>query len=103
MVEERSEEMGERKGYTKAFRLQASRLVVEDGYSQREAATKLGVSTWSLRRWIEKFQRSGELTTKDDPHPAAEELKTLRAENRRLRMENEILKKAAAYFAKESM
>ena len=95
--------MAKRKRYTKAFQLQASRLVVEDGYTQREAAERLGVSSWSVRRWIERFQKSGELTSKEDPHPAAEELKSLRVENKRLRTENDILKKAAAYFAKESM
>lgn len=95
--------MGTQKRYDENFKLQAARLVVEQGYSLTEAAQRLGVSTWSIRQWIMKFRASGDLPPKGQPVPDAEELGHLRKENKQLRLENEILKKAAAYFAKESL
>jgi len=93
--------MAKNKRYNKEFRLQAARLVTEQGYSLRDAAERLGVSAWSIRYWIKKFQQTAELPAQNQPVSSAEELKQLRKENARLRMENDILKKAAAYFAKE--
>jgi len=93
----------ERKRYSREFQLGAARLVVEQGYTLRAAAEKLGTTTWSIRQWIERFRESGELAAEGKTVPQAEELKSLRRENSQLRMENEILKKAAAYFAKESL
>ena len=95
--------MAEQKRYNKDFKLQAARLITEQGYSFREVGDRLGVSAWSVRYWVQKFRRTGELPSEDQAQPAADELKQLRNENARLRMENDILKKAAAYFAKESM
>ena len=95
-------DMAQYKHYSKDFKLQAARLVTEQGYSLKDAAQKLGVSAWSIRYWIKKFQLTAELPAENHPQSAAEELKQLRKENARLRMEVDILKKAAAYFAKES-
>jgi transposase len=95
--------MAKHKRYNKDFRLQASRLVTEQGYSFREASERLGVSAWSIRYWVQKFRVNGELPPENETQPRADELKQLRKENLRLHMENDILKKAAAYFAKESM
>ena len=53
--------MGEQKRYPKEFQLRAARLVVEQGYSQREVSERLGASTWSIGEWIKKFRASGEL------------------------------------------
>jgi transposase-like protein len=89
--------------YSKEFKRQAAELVVKQGYSQAEAARRLGVSGKSLGDWIQALRRSGELDEGGQTKEHAEECRTLREENRRLRVENEILKKAAAYFAKESM
>ena len=95
--------MAKQKRYTREFRLESARLVVEQGYTLAEAAGRLGVSGGSIGNWIQKFRQSGELASADAPQPVAEDLKQLRRENKRLKLENEILKKAAAYFAKESM
>jgi len=95
--------MAKSKSYTREFRLQAARLVVNEGYSQAEAARRLGVSANSIATWIQKFRQSGELIEDEKTVRTADELRDLRRENRELRLENEILKKAAAYFAKESM
>lgn len=89
------------KHYTQEFRLQAARLVTEQGYSYAEVAQRLGPTSWSVRNWVRQFQESGELPTPQNGPSSADELKQLRKENDRLRMENEILKKAAAYFARE--
>ncbi len=94
--------MGSRKGYSRDFKLQAARLVVEQGYSFKEAAERLGGSAWSIRQWVIKFREDGTLTP-EGAGGSAEELKLLRKENKRLKVENEILKKAAAYFAKDSL
>jgi transposase len=95
--------MAKHKHYNKEFKLQAVRLVTEQGYSLRDAAGRLGVSAWSIRYWIKKFQQTAELPAQNQTQPVADELKELRKENARLRMENDILKKAAAYFAKDSI
>lgn len=89
------------KHYTKEFRLQAARLVTEQGYSFAEVAERLGPTSWSVRNWVRQFRQSGELPTPEHGPSSADELRQLRKENDRLRMENEILKKAAAYFARE--
>ena len=95
--------MGSMKRYTREFQLRAARLVIEQGYTQREVAERLGTTSWSVGHWIKKYQASGELGKAEDVQPAADDLKALRSEIERLKMENEILKKAAAYFAKESV
>jgi len=95
--------MAKYKHYNKDFKLQAARLVTEQGYSLREAGQRLGISAWSIQNWAKKFRQTGDLPPEDELQPAAEQFKQLRNENIRLRMENDILKKAAAYFAKESM
>jgi len=95
--------MGRGKRYERSFKLQAARMAVEHGYSYDEVGTRLGVSGWSVRSWVMKFRESGELPPKDAPAPVADELKSLRDENRQLRQENEILKKATAYFARDSL
>ena len=95
--------MAKYRKYSKEFKLQAARLVAEQGYSYSLAADKLGISSWSIRNWVQKFRQTGDLAGRDETEPKADELRDLRKENARLKMENEILKKAAAYFAKESL
>jgi transposase len=95
--------MAKRKRYSKDFRLQAAQLVVHQGYSQAEAARRLGVSSNSIANWIKDLRASGDLVETDETRSESEENRELRKRLRQLEMENEILKKAAAYFAKESM
>jgi transposase-like protein len=91
------------KHYSEEFKLQAAKLVVEGGYTYRKASQQLGVGDWTLRRWVQAFRDSGRLPPQGQIVPPAEELKAVRRELAELRQENEILKKAAAYFAKESL
>ena len=87
------------KTYTQEFKKEAVALVTDQGYSVAEAARSLGVNTNLLYKWKEQqeAQASGAALSTDE----REELKKLRAENKRLRMEKDILKKASAFFAKE--
>ena len=87
-----------RRRYTREFKLSAVKLVNEQGYSPAEAARSLGVDASSVRDWIEKY--APEAAPSGEGAMAAE-LRRLRQENARLLMEREILKKAAAFFAKE--
>jgi len=91
------------KRYSEEFKLQAAKLVVEAGYTQADAAARLGINMWTLRDWVRAFRKSGELAPVGQVAPLAEQLKAARKELAKVRLENEILKKAAAYFAKESL
>ncbi len=92
-----------RKQYSKQFKVDAVKLVTEQGYRVSEAARNLGIHHSSLRRWKEQLETNGNQAFPGKGHmtPEKEELYRLRKENKRLRMEREILKKAAAFFAKE--
>ena len=87
------------KQHPKAFKEEAVALVLDQGYSVPEAAKSLGIATNILYRWKQQFedQQQGQLLESGE----REELKRLRKENKELRMEKEILKKASAFFAKE--
>jgi len=95
--------MSQRRRYEESFKLHAARLVTEQGYSYAQAAERLGVNVWTLRDWVRKLAKSEQVPDGTTKASAVEELKRLRKENERLRMENEILKKATAYFAKDSL
>ena len=95
--------MAKYRKYSKDFKLQAAKLVTEQGYSCDQAAKQLGTTGWSVRNWIQKFQQTGELPSKTKTQPKVNEIRQLRKKLAQLKMENEILKKAAAYFARESL
>ncbi|WP_194928841.1 transposase [Pseudactinotalea sp. HY158] len=96
--------MGEaRKKYTDSFKSEAVELVVTSGRPIAEIARDLGVNEGTLGNWVNLAKKRGELTEKPLTIDERSELTELRGENRRLKMEREILKKAAAWFAKESM
>ena len=101
--------MTTRRKYTKEFKVDAVKLVLDNGYSQEEAARNLGVSRSVMGRWVQEYKiNPGEAFNRDakqkdnPPQSEQEELRQLRMEVKKLRMEREILKKAAAFFAKES-
>ncbi len=87
------------KQYSTAFKEEAVALVMDQGYSVPDAAKALGINPNLLYRWKEKLEakNNGSQVTETE----REELVRLRKENRNLRMEKEILKKASAFFAKE--
>jgi transposase len=93
-----------RKQYTKSFKEDAVRLVTEQKYSCAAAARSLGLNANMLSRWIQEFKNEDNTAFRGNGRmtPEQEELQRLRAENKRLKMEREILVKATAFFAKES-
>jgi transposase len=97
-------EKRKRPKYTKEFREDAVKLVTEQGYSSNEAGRRLGVSQSNISRWVREYRKdqedmaNGGVTRKE----LEDKIRRLEKENRRLEMEREILKKAAAFFAKES-
>ena len=86
------------------FKRDAVRLVVEEGYTFKAAAAAVGVSDQSLRAWHAKYvsppEPCGEQATVEE---LREENQRLRKQLRRAELERDILKKATAYFAKESL
>jgi len=87
-----------RRSYTEDFKRDAVALVTDQGYKTSDAARSLGIGDGLLRRWRQEFEQGVVTGLSMDER---EELKQLRKENRLLRMEKEILKKASQYFAKE--
>ena len=90
-----------RRNYTDEFKEEAVKLVTEQHYKITEAARNLGVHHSLLRRWIKENSPEDESFSNTTVQLKAE-LKRVKKENEQLRMEREILKKAAAFFAKES-
>lgn len=91
-----------RRVFSREFKVSAAKLVNEQGYSVAEAAKSLGVDATSIRDWVKKFGcEAGGAAVQGDAALRAE-LRRLREENKRLLMEREILKKATAFFAKQS-
>lgn len=89
-----------RRKFTREFKLSAVKLVHEQGYSIAQAARSLGVDPNSVRYWVKQLSDQPGCTPSGDGALVAE-IQKLRKENARLLMEREILKKAAAFFAKE--
>jgi transposase len=92
-----------RRRFTPEFKADAVRLVLEEGKSVTEVANDLDLVRTALREWVERARADRGVSKKGSLSTAErEELAKLRKENRTLRMERDILKKAAAFFAKEN-
>ena len=91
--------------FTKEFKLEAVKLLDAGQKPATQIALELGIARNQLYKWQEQLKAKGETSAFRGPgaKPLSEysELELLRRENKRLAQENEILKKAAAYFAKE--
>jgi transposase len=96
--------MGRRK-YTREFKLEAIKLIEERGVTVAQASRDLGVHQNTLREWVREFAADPQqaFPGHGQMKPEAAELERLRREVLRLKAERDILKKAAAYFAKESL
>jgi len=92
-----------RRSFTQEFKAQAVRLVLDEGKTVSQVARDLDLTETAFRRWVDQARadqgkvKHGDLSTSE-----REELARLRKENRTLQMERDILKKAAAFFAKEN-
>ena len=91
-----------RRTYTSEFKQEAVLLVTQQGLSVAEAARRLGIHPNLLRSWKQSFVKNGSPARPGQATALEAENARLRAENARLRSERDILKKATAFFAKES-
>lgn len=96
--------MTTRKRYSQEFKLDAISLVLEQGYSRVEAARSLSINANMLTRWIKEHESDHSHAFRGAGKLSAEqlEIRRLREENKKLKMEKEILKKAATFFAQET-
>ena len=91
--------------YTKEFKEEAVQMVINDKLTQKEAARRLQIPKETLRGWMKQFRATGTIAGKEKGYEASSvesENARLRRELAEARMERDILKKATAYFAKES-
>ena len=92
---------GKTKNYSPEFREEAARVVVESSRAIADVARELGISETSLGTWVRAYRQKH---VEDEPPLQVSErarLRELERENRELRMKNDFLSKAAAYFAAE--
>ena len=89
-----------RKRFTEEFKIEAVRQITERGFAARDVAERLGASPNSLYAWIKQFGIPAEKRVQLQDQGA--EIRRLQAKLKRVTEERDILKKAAAYFAKES-
>ncbi len=94
----------QRRNFTGEFKVEAVRRIADQGKSLAEVARELDLSESLLRGWKQALAAEGPkaFPGKGNLPAVEEELRRLRAENQRLRMERDILKKATAFFARES-
>jgi len=94
-----------RRVYTPEFKAEAVKLVTDKGYSLAEAARSLGIHETLPRSWKLAIEKQGDQAFPGHGKlpPFEEEMRRLHAENQRLRAERDILKKATALFAQETL
>ncbi len=95
--------MRERRTFSREYKLAAVKKVIEQGLSYCQVARDLGIRDNMIHNWRKAFEADGTLQSEVLNRPSMDaELKRLREENRQLKMERDILKKATAFFAKEN-
>ncbi len=96
--------MEKRRKFTREFKLEAVRLIRERGVAVKQAARDLNVHENVLRKWVKEFGVDPQhaFPGHGQMKPEQLEIERLRREVQKLKAERDILKKAAAYFAKES-
>lgn len=97
--------MSKRRTFSREFKIEAVQMVLNHNRSIAEVARSLGIRDTVLRNWVKQFKEQGQQAFPGKGHlsPTEQELHHLRLENKRLRAECDILKKAAAFFAKEAL
>lgn len=90
-----------RKAYGKEFRESAVKMVLDQKRTVTDAAKNLGVQASTLRYWLKTQRQQAGVAESGEEKILRKRNRELEAENQKLRLEREILKKAAAFFAKE--
>ena len=95
--------MGRRRAYTREFKLEAVKLIRDRGVGFAQASRDLGVHANVLRKWVADYEAdpSQAFPGQGQMKPEQLEIERLRREVTKLKAERDILKKAAAYFAKD--
>jgi len=93
----------QRRNFTSDFKIQAVKLVVEQGLSRSKVAEDLGVSAAQIGKWVIDYQARGDLAFPGNGRlsPQDQQIRDLEVENRQLKMERDLLKKATAFFANQ--
>ena len=89
--------------YTREFKIHAVSMAKDEGLGIAETARRLSISQQTIANWVKLAREGRDFAKQSAVSDADAESSRLRKENARLRMECEILKKAAAYFARESL
>lgn len=92
---------GERKRYTKEFKLSAVYLMLSKVYQPKEVFKMLDVDRQTVYRWVQEFKQHGESAFDEKAVLPGDEVRRLQKQLADMQMENEILKKATAYFAEQ--
>jgi transposase len=97
--------MGRRRAFTREFKLEALRLIRDRGVTAAQASRDLGVHENVLRKWVRDFEADPKqaFPGQGQMKPEQLEIERLRREVTKLKAERDILKKAAAYFAKDQI
>jgi len=88
--------------YTEEFKAEAIKQVTERGYKVQEVCERLGITSKSLYLWLRLARRGNGKHEQGSTHELKQEIARLKSELKRVEEERDILKKAAAYFAKAS-
>ena len=91
-----------RRKYTQKYKAEAVELVINSGRPVAEVARDLGINEGTLGNWVNRAKKSGAFKEKPLEVNERARLKELEQENRRLKMERDLLKEAAAWFASQS-
>jgi len=90
-----------RRQFNAEFKRSATSLVIDQNYTPREAAKSLGIGVSTLEYWLKKRRKSNGAVNAAEEKDLRKRVAELEKENQRLKLEREILKKAAAFFARE--
>jgi transposase len=92
-----------KRDYSIEFKIDAVRLVVDQGYTVKDACERLGVPLSNMTRWLSQYRKGKLQPGHKQAQPTANEteVRRLQSEVKRLEMEVAILKKASAYFARQ--
>lgn len=90
-----------KKSYPREFKVEAMRQLAKGGVSQAELARRLGVHPRDVYRWTQLFEKHQETAFPGAGHPVGGDVERMRRELEQVKAERDILKKAAAFFARE--